>query len=110
VAIDDDLRTVFELDLDHAAGLGLEIEIGDTAFARRLQRRLDARQLGIGRLHEFPFIHRVLPSFAQKDHPSAMRRLSLFRRRRAALAALAACGTKTSLHLPPQVPAGSCRR
>jgi hypothetical protein len=74
VAIDDDLRTVFELDLDHAAGLGFEIEIGDAAFARRLQRRLDARQLRIGRHHEFPFIHRVLPSLpnACRDTPQPL--------------------------------------
>jgi hypothetical protein len=35
VPIDDDLRTVLELDLDDAAGLGLEIEIGGAAFACR---------------------------------------------------------------------------
>jgi hypothetical protein len=62
VAIDDDLRTVLELDLDHAAGFGLEIKIGDAAHRSRLQRRFDARQLGVCRHHEFPFVHRALPS------------------------------------------------
>jgi predicted small lipoprotein YifL len=102
VAIDDDLRAVLELDLDDATGLGLEVEIGHAAVARRLKRRLDARQLGICCLQEFLLIHRVLPSFALKDHPSAMRPLRSFAAAMLALWLLAACGTKTSLTLPPQ--------
>jgi hypothetical protein len=69
VPIEDDFRTISELDLDHATRLGFEIEVGGDAFTGRLQRGLDARQLGIGRNHEFPFVHRVLPSFACKDTP-----------------------------------------
>ena len=98
MAIDDDLAAIAKLQLQHAAGLQFVIDVRSTG----IQRLLDPRQRCLGQGVELGFFHHI-PSANITIFADIMRTFATI----LALLLLVACGTKTSLTLPPKPASGS---